>query len=173
MKTSIKTFVFLGIAILALGCAGPKIKEAVDALKPQIDELGTKVTEAKAIFEVVKGFEAKLGEKLSKDDIAKLATDIGNTKMAIGTVLSLEGELAPIADSLVILDKKAKGEAKTAIAGLNEQIAAVRASFEEFKSAVANLDALTAKLAELQKTPAKVTKAPAKKGRPKIEKKVK
>ena len=144
MKTSTKTFVFLGIAILALGCAGPKIKEAVTALKPKVDEIGAKVNDQKAILNPIADFDKQLadpkfGKDKKKDKAAmdKLAGDIEKTKGAIGQVLSLEGDLSPIADSLAILDKKAKGDAKTAVAGLNEQIASVRASFGEFKAATA------------------------------------
>ena len=159
-----KTFVFLGIAILALGCAGPKIKEALTALTPKVDELEMKVTEARAVLDIVKGFEVKVADPKfakDKDGITKLATEIENTKTAIGTVLTLEGEVTPIADSLAVLDKKAKGEDKTAIAGLNEKIAAIRAGFGEFQAANAALDGLKVKLDEM-KAPAKkvAVKAP-------------
>lgn len=171
MKKDAKTLIFLGIAILALGCAGPKIKEAVDALTPRIDELETKVTEARAIFEIVDGIDAKLEGRVSKTELTKLSSEIENTRVAIEAVVALEENIGTIGDSLAVLDKKAKGDVKTTIAGLNGKISALKATIGEFKSADAELGELKAQIEELQKKPGR--KVSVKKKAKPMKKKVK
>ena len=191
MKNRIKLLVVVAAGVLIIGCEGPKIKQAIDALKPQVDELQNQVatmqtplgqlTEISNKVDAMtqpaakpeKGKKAVKAPKIEAAQIDSLITSIEGVKGSLVSLLAVEEQVKVIKDSLAVLDKKASKENKTAITELNGKLDAVTASLGEVKMACGKADGLKGKL-ETMKAPAKAEKPekPAKKSKP-IKAKVK
>jgi DNA repair exonuclease SbcCD ATPase subunit len=156
-----------GIALLLFGCAN--VKKDVEALKKDVEELGTKLEKGRPVLATVQTLEKSAEEKLSKEDISELEKKVDDAKASLASIIALEKDIAGVKDSLAVLDKKAKGAVKEDIAGLGKKIEGMEKNLVELKGADKRLDALKAKLAEMKK--AKEVAKPRQ--RPKVKKKVK
>jgi outer membrane murein-binding lipoprotein Lpp len=177
MKNSIKLLAVVAAGILIMGCEGPKIKQAIDALKPQVDELQNQVATMQAPLGQLtelgkqvdamtpqppeKGKKAVKAPKIEAAKIDSLITSIDGAKGSLVSLLAIGEQVKVMKDSLAVLDKKASGENKTAITELNGKLDAVASSLGEVKMACGVADGLKGKL-EAMKAPVKVEKKVAK-----------
>ncbi|MDD2890726.1 MAG: hypothetical protein PHE49_08830 [bacterium] len=161
MKNSIKLLAVVVTGVLIMGCEGPKVKQAVDALKPQVDELQNQVAAMQTPLGQLTEIGKKVEGKVEKTQIDSLILQIDGLKGNLVSLLAIEEQVTVMKDSLAVLDKKASGEAKTAITELNGKLDAVVASLGEVKMACGVADGLKGKL-ETMKAPVKVEKKASK-----------
>jgi hypothetical protein len=172
MKNSIKLLAVVAAGVLIMGCEGPKIKQAIDALKPQVDELQNQVatmqtplgqlTEiGKKVDTMTQPVKGKKAPKIEATQIDSIVTQIDGLKGSLVSLLSIEEQVTVMKDSLAVLDKKASKEVKETITELNGKLDAVVSSLGEVKMACGVADGLKGKL-EAMKAPVKVEKKSSK-----------
>lgn len=158
MNRMVKWVAVIAVGALILGCEGPKIKQAVDALTPQVSELESQAAGIGTALGKVNDLINKVaGGKIEKAAIDTAMLDADKVKGELTAYLGLEGQLGTINDSLAVLDKKASGDNKKAVAGLKEKINGIAASINEAKNGCGLMDQLKVKLEEMKK-PAKPEK---------------
>ncbi|MCK4352089.1 hypothetical protein KAW65_01645 [candidate division WOR-3 bacterium] len=164
MKRGASLLAMIGIAIILFGCQNARIKQAVEGLKKDIADLGTKIEEGKSILMTVVDIEAKVAEKPKKSEIAGLLAKIDETKLLIDKfeLTSLKEKVGVFKDSLVILDKKARGTVKEDIAILTEKV-------DNLNMGIAALGNAGFKLESFKVTLEKLKAKPGSKRRPKVK----
>jgi len=156
-----KLLVAVAAGALILGCEGPKIKQAVDALTPQVTQLESSVANVQgSLGKVVELVNIVGAGKIEKGKIDTLGMFADQLKAELSAVLPLGEQAQLLVDTLAVLDKKANGDNKKAIAGLTEKLNGVTTILGEARNGCGTLDQIKVKLAEM-KTPAK----PEKKGK--------
>ncbi|MDI6840644.1 MAG: hypothetical protein QMD71_07350 [bacterium] len=170
MKKGAYLLAIFGIVALILGCEAQRVRQAVEGLKPEVQNLATKLDAAKGILGTVGDLEAKIAGKVEKAQIDELLGKISETKTSIADVLALEDKIGTLMDTLVILDRKATGKVKEDVSALSAKVGELSAGLGAFRAADMRLDNLKAKLEAMKEVPAPKKAIPAK---PKIKKKVK
>lgn len=147
---------------LILGCEGPKIKQAVESLTPQITELENGIANVQGtLVKVVELVNIVANDKVEKGKIDTLAMFADQLKGELNAILPLGEQAQLLSDTLAVLDKKASGDNKKAIEGLMEKLNAVSTTLGEARNGCGTLDQIKVKLEEMKK-PAVATK----KGKP-------
>lgn len=164
MGRMVKLLVATVVGVLILGCEGPKIKQAVDALSPQICEIANQVLNTEGTILKVDSVITKVASgKIKKTQVDTVMMDIEKIQTELSVLLALEDAAKEMKDTLNVLDKKASGDNKKAISGLNEKLNMIVQSINKARNGSKALEQLKVKLEDMKKGPAKPDKAAKKK----------
>jgi chromosome segregation ATPase len=134
------------------------VQEAVDALKEEVKNLETRVSDAEKLLTTAADLEKKAGEKLKKKEKEELLAEIGKTHLSIAGITGLKGKVTAVRDSLKIIEDKARGKTKDEIAELYTKINGLFSKIAKFTEANKKLDELKKKLTEKKKEAKKEAK---------------
>jgi len=153
------------VAVFLIGCQAAKVKQAVEGLKKDVAEMGTKIEETKTVFAAVDEIEECVTEK--ECECEKFMGKIDEAKAVVAEGLALEKDVAALKDSLAVLDKKATGKVKEDATALAAEVDGFTQVIEDLKAADTKLDECKAlceeRLAAKEKKPSPPPRPPAKK----------